>query len=120
MSVRYDIVTLIGNLESESPNRKLAENFASRLLDDLFLRIHEIGPLSIYNEDLEVAPPHEWSEFRASIARSNGVLIVTPEHLRSIPAVLMNALDVGSMPKEANVWADKPIAIAGYLLTPPI
>jgi len=113
MAHQHEIIILIGNLQADSPNRKLAKNFVSLSPAGLSLLITEIDQLPLYNEDLETAPPQVWRTFRAAIARSSGVLIVTPEHLRSIPAVLMNALDVGSMPKEANVWAGKPIAIAG-------
>lgn len=113
MSKHRDIVILVGNLQAESPNRKLAKNLISLSPAGLSLRIVEIENLPIYNEDLEADPPREWIDFRAAIRQSSGVLIITPEHLRSIPAVLMNALDVGSMPKETNVWADKPVAIAG-------
>jgi chromate reductase len=36
---------------------------------------------------------------------------VTPEHNRSIPSALKNALDVASRPWGQNVWAGKPAAI---------
>jgi len=39
------------------------------------------------------------------------VLFVTPEYNRSVPAVLKNALDVGSRPYGASVWDRKPAAI---------
>jgi len=42
------------------------------------------------------------------------VLFVTPEHNRSIPAALKNALDVGSRPYGQNVWDGKPAAIISH------
>ena len=59
----------------------------------------EIGNLPLYNEDLEQAPPREWSQLRAGIAGTSAVLFVTPEYNRSIPGCLKNALDVGSRPE---------------------
>ncbi len=39
------------------------------------------------------------------------MLFVTPEHNRSVPAPLKNALDVGSRPYGRNAWSGKPGAI---------
>lgn len=39
------------------------------------------------------------------------MLFVTPEYDRSVPAVLNNALDVGSRPCGSSVWDRKPGAI---------
>lgn len=113
MDNQREIAILIGNLQAESPNRKLSKTLVFLSPPSLLLRVVEIDKLPLYNEDLETDPPQQWREFRVAIDRSRGVLLITPEHLRSIPAVLMNALDVGSMPKATNVWADKPVAIAG-------
>lgn len=41
----------------------------------------------------------------------NAVLFVTPEYNRSVPAVLKNALDVGSRPYGKSIWDGKPAAI---------
>ncbi len=55
-----------------------------------------IGELPLYNEDLEAAPPAEWVSFRKHLASFDGVLFVTPEYNRSVPAVLKNTIDVAS------------------------
>jgi chromate reductase, NAD(P)H dehydrogenase (quinone) len=51
--------------------------------------------------------------FKAEIAAADGLLFVTPEHNRSIPAVLKNAIDWGARPYGRNSWNGKPAAITG-------
>jgi chromate reductase len=41
------------------------------------------------------------------------VLLVTPEYNRSVPPVLMNAIDWGSRPFKDNAWSGRTAAIIG-------
>jgi len=108
-----DIVVLVGSLRKESFSRKLALALAELAPDDLALRIVEIRQLPFYDQDLETeTPPAEWAAFRAEIRRADGVLFVTPEYNRSVPAVLKNAIDVGSRPYGKSAWDGKPGAVA--------
>jgi chromate reductase len=50
---------------------------------------------------------------KKEIAKADAVLFVTPEHNRSIPAVLKNAIDWGTRPWGQNSWAGKPGSIIG-------
>jgi chromate reductase, NAD(P)H dehydrogenase (quinone) len=65
----------------------------------------------MYNQDLEEAPPSAWAEFRDRMKLCDGVLFVTPEYNRSVPAVLKNTIDVGSRPYGKNIWDGKPGAV---------
>lgn len=65
----------------------------------------------MFNQDLEATPPKEWVAFREQITAADGFLFLTPEYNRSIPAVLKNAIDVGSRPYGQNSWNAKPGAI---------
>jgi len=47
--------------------------------------------------DLEAELPNTVGQFKSEIAAAT-VLFVTPEHNRSIPAVLKNAIDWGARP----------------------
>ncbi len=51
--------------------------------------------------------------FTAEVASTDALLVLTPEHNPSIPAVLKNAIDWGSKPMDQNVWRGKPAAITG-------
>ena len=77
----------------------------------LKLELLEIGSLQMYNEDLDKTPPKEWVEFRTQIKSYDGVIFVTPEYNRSVPAVLKNAIDVGSRPYGQSAWDKKPCAV---------
>ncbi len=104
----------VGSLRKGSYNRTIAEAIASFLPAGYEGRIIEIGDLPLYNPDLDDAgtPPAAWQRLRDEARPLDGVLFVTPEYNRSVPAVLKNALDVGSRPYGQSVWDGKPGAVA--------
>jgi chromate reductase len=67
----------------------------------------------MYNQDLEAELPNSVVRFKAELAAADGILFVTPEHSRSVPALLKNAIDWGARPWGRNSWAGKPAAITG-------
>jgi chromate reductase len=67
----------------------------------------------MFKQDLEGNLPAEVVRFKSDLARADAVLIVTPEHDRSIPALLKNAVDWGARPYGKNSWAGKPAFITG-------
>jgi chromate reductase len=105
------IAVIVGSLRKDSFNRKMANNLLKLAPDNLKLEIVEIGDLPMYNQDLDENPPAAWSRFRETIKGYDGVLFVTPEYNRSVPAVLKNAIDVGSRPYGKSAWAKKPAAV---------
>ena len=104
----YKIAVFVGSLRKASYNLKVAKSLISLAPESLSLEIIDIGDLPIYNEDLEKEVPSQWKTLRNQIAAADGVLFVTPEYNRSIPAVLKNAIDIGSRPKTDNKWNGKP------------
>ena len=107
----HKIAVLVGSLRRDSLNRKIAEAFATLAPAGLAFEFVEIGDLPFFNQDLEAAPPPAWTRFRETIRGADAVLWVTPEYNRSVPAVLKNALDVGSRPYGQSVFAGKPAAV---------
>ena len=105
------IAVLVGSLRKESFNRKMAKNLITMAPENLKLEIIEIGNLQMYNQDLDEAPPAEWTEFRKREKSFDAFLFVTPEYNRSVPGVLKNALDVASRPYGKNAWDGKPAAV---------
>ncbi len=106
-----NIAVLVGSLRKDSINRRLAKALAALAPSSLSLNIVELGPLPFYNEDDEATAPQAWRDFRDQIRGADGVLFVSPEYNRSIPAVLKNAIDVGSRPYGKSVWDGKPTAV---------
>jgi chromate reductase len=106
-----NIAVIVGSLRKESFNRKMADALRELAPASLKLDIVEIGQLPLYNQDLDTDPPAAWKEFRARIKKADGVLFITPEYNRSIPAPLKNAIDVGSRPYGQSAWDKKPCAI---------
>ena len=100
----------VGSLRKDSYNRKVAEAFANLLPEGYEGVFVKIDDLPFYNEDLETPEnaPAEWSRFRDEVKELAGVVFVSPEYNRSVPAVLKNALDVGSRPYGQSAWDGKP------------
>lgn len=102
---------IIGSLRKDSFNRKIAHTLMHLAPKSLDMKIIEIGQLPFFNQDEEASPPHAWVQFREAIKPLDGFILITPEYNRSVPAVLKNALDVGSRPYGENLWNGKPCAI---------
>lgn len=107
------IAILVGSLRKESLNRKMAEALITLAPKSFQFEIVEIRDLPIYNQDLddEDIPPTAWVKFREQMASYDGVIFITPEYNRSIPAVIKNAIDVGSRPYGKSIWTAKPGAV---------
>jgi chromate reductase len=108
-----EIAVIVGSNRRESINRRLAQALV-RLGGGRFgAKFVRIDDLPMFNQDLEGNLPPEVVRYKDEVARADGVLIVTPEHDRSIPAVLKNAIDWGARPYGKSVWANKPAFITG-------
>jgi chromate reductase len=109
----YKVAVFVGSLRRESFNRKMAKALIGVAPDSLEAEIVEIAGLPFYDQDLddEGKPPAEWTAFRERVKSFDAVLFVSPEYNRSIPAVLKNAIDVGSRPYGKSVWNGKPAAV---------
>ncbi len=111
MDIIRDVTVIVGSLRKDSINRKVANALVELAPASLKLSIIEIGQLPIYNQDSDESPPPAWTQFRERIRSADAVLFVTPEHNRSVPAALKNAIDVGSRPYGKSAWSGKPGAV---------
>jgi chromate reductase len=110
---KHKIAVVVGSNRKDSINRKLAQALIALGRDKFDAEIVKIDDFPIYNQDDEQNLTDSVKRFKAAIASADGVLFVTPEHSRSIPAVLKNAIDWGARPWGQNSWTGKVAAVTG-------
>jgi chromate reductase, NAD(P)H dehydrogenase (quinone) len=113
MAALPQIAVIVGSNRRESINRKLAQALIKLGAGKFDAKIVRIDDLPIFNQDNEGNLPPEVVRFKDEIAKADGVIFVTPEHNRSIPTALKNAVDWGARPYGKNSWAGKPVFITG-------
>ena len=103
----------VGSLRRDSFSRSIAKAVAALAPEDFEFSFIDIGKLPLYNQDYDDdgQTPQSYASFRKETAALDGFLFVTPEYNRSMPAVLKNALDVGSRPYGQSIWNGKPGAL---------
>lgn len=103
----------VGSLRKDANSKKIAQTLQSLTPEGYEYKIIPIGQLPFYNQDFEDhnEVPESYTTFRNEVKNLEGVIFITPEYNRSVPAVLKNALDVASRPYGQNVWNNKPGAV---------
>lgn len=115
-----NVIILVGSLRRGSLARLFARNTIDMFPDGIEARIQPIDHLPLYNFDYDdpavedVPVPAEYTDFREKIRACDGVLFVTSENNRCIPACLKNAIDIGSKPNSDVVWRGKPAGIISH------
>jgi len=104
---------MVGSLRAGSLNARLALALEKAAPPDWLFERLDIGALPLYDDDLLAARPPAAAAMKRSVDAADAVMIVSPEYNRSIPGGLKNALDWASRPPAENVFAGKPVLIAG-------
>ena len=117
--MKKTVAVIVGSARKESLNLKMSKNLIKLAPVSLTLEILEIADLPIYNEDADVNPPPAWIKFRNALKKFDAVLFVTPEYNRSVPALLKNAIDVGSRPYVRVRGAENPRPLLPFRPAPP-
>jgi chromate reductase, NAD(P)H dehydrogenase (quinone) len=110
---KFKLGLVVGSNRRQSINRQLAQALALLGADSFEAGIIRIDDLPMYNQDLEQPVPEKVARFKSEVEAADAILFVTPEHSRSIPAVLKNAIDWGTRPWGKNSWAGKTAAVTG-------
>lgn len=113
MSNRLKIGFIVGSNSAASINLKLAKGLIHLLHDRADGVLLEIQHLPLYNRDMDADYPSVFQSFKDQVRSQDGLVFVTPEYNRSIPAVLKNTLDAGSRPWGKSVWGGVPAAVIG-------
>lgn len=103
------VAIIVGSTRKGSLSGLVANELAGLFPKTVEVKFIEIANLPLYNQDHDglTPQPAPFVAFREEIKAADGVLFVTPEHNRSIPAALKNAIDAGSRPWGQNVWTGK-------------
>ncbi|HOW57233.1 MAG TPA: NAD(P)H-dependent oxidoreductase [Smithellaceae bacterium] len=101
---KYKIAVIIGSIRRDSFNRKLADAIVRLAPPDFTFRQSQISDLPLYNQDDDENQAASVQRLKSEIKEAQGLLFVTPEHNRTIPSALKNALDHGARPHGQNVW----------------
>jgi chromate reductase, NAD(P)H dehydrogenase (quinone) len=113
------ILAISGSLRRGSFSTGLIHNLARHAPASMQISFHDISDIPLYNEDVEKAgKPDGVRRFNQAIARSDGVLIVTPEYNHGLPGVLKNALDWASQPYQRSAFRHKPVYLISSSLGP--
>ena len=111
---KLKIGVIVGSNSKHSINRQLARGLAHLIAEQADVQFIDIGGLPMYNRDLDGTPAAQpFEDFKSQVRPCDGLLFVTPEHNRSVPAVLKNAIDGGSRPYGHSAWNGIPAAIIG-------
>ena len=104
---------LAGSLRKESFSKKIGQAIIPMAPEGFEFTTVSLADLPMYNQDFDDdnQVPEAYTVFRNEMKSLDGVIFITPEYNRSVPAVLKNALDVGSRPYGKSVWDGKPGAI---------
>jgi chromate reductase len=86
------------------------------LPEGVSMEIFSVGELPLYNADLDMPAaskrPAMVQEFRDLLAKSDGIVIASPEYNYGIPGLLKNAIDWASRGEDSPLLK-KPVAIMG-------
>ena len=109
----YKIAVFVGSLRAASINLRLARALEKLVPADFKFEYVSLGDVPLYNQDNENNLPAPAAKLKQQIADAQGILFVSPEHNRSVPAAIKNAIDWGSRPWGQNSWTGKAVGILG-------
>jgi chromate reductase len=105
------ILAISGSARRDSTNTALLRAISRAAPAGVEMTVYdEIGGLPVFSPDLETpAPPPAVQAYVARVSQADGVLIASPEYVRSLPGGLKNAID---WLVSSETLVGKPIALA--------
>lgn len=108
-------VGIAGSISEKSYNKKLLEFIKFKFTDIIDLEIIDINGMPIFSQDLDHNDFPIIQEISDKIEASDGVIIATPEHNHTIPAVLKSLLEWYSY--KLHPFKEKPVLVLGASYT---
>ena len=116
MAYNIQLAGISGSLRKGSFNTALLHAVNSMLPGHMKMNILSIADIPLYNADLDWPAsserPAPVARFRDELAKTDAVLIVSPEYNYSIPGGLKNAIDWASRGEDSPLLG-KPVAVMG-------
>lgn len=112
MSRAIRLLGLSGSIRRDSTNTAILRSLSERLRSSASLILFPLDDVPPYNGDLEgELLPRSVRELKDAIARSDGIVLCSPEYNHGMSGVLKNALDWASRPSFASPLKNKPALI---------
>jgi chromate reductase len=102
-----------GSLRKGSYNRMLLNSLVKLAPPNIRINVLDIDRIPLFNMDVERAAPEPVTRLRETIRSADGLIIVSPEHNGTIPAVTKTVIEWASRPPDDSVLDGKPVAIMG-------
>ncbi|WP_422769598.1 NAD(P)H-dependent oxidoreductase [Plantactinospora sp. WMMC1484] len=101
-----------GSLRRESYNSALLTALPALAPEGMeFDHFTGLGEVPPYDQDLEADPPPAVLRWRAAVEAHDGIVLATPEYLRSLPGVMKNAIDWASRPVHTPPLSGKAVLV---------
>ncbi len=91
--VKLALLALSGSLRTESYNSAAIGALEELSPDHIEITVGDVGMLPIFNPDLEHTKIASVEQLKDSLARSDGLVIASPEYAHGISGPMKNALD---------------------------
>lgn len=107
------VALIVGSNHTGSINAMLAKALTRLAEGTLEITAAKIDDLPVYSQDFDSDMPESAKRMKREIEAADGVILLTPEHNRSITTLTKNAIDWASRPYGKSSWKGKPVAIGG-------
>jgi len=108
-----NILAISGSQRADSFNTKLLKALPGLAPEGMTITQLEYSSLPLFNQDLETPFPEEATRIKNEIRAADGVIVITPEYNRTMPAALVNLLDWTSRPYGDSAWTGKRVYVMG-------
>ena len=104
------ILAISGSARQASTNTALLQAVRKAAPEGINVTVFdELGALPVFSPDLEAEPlPPSVAAFKSAVASCNGIIISSPEYVRTLPGGLKNAID---WLVSGEQIIDKPVAL---------